>query len=323
MATLPEQTLGATDIRVSRIALGCMGLAGTWNPSEVGEEHRRNAIAAFESALEAGITFFDHADIYGGTACESIFKDCLQAVPGSREKIVIATKCGIRSGYYDHSPEHIRTSIRSSLDRMGIDHVDLYQLHRPDPLSHPRETAKVLDELVGEGLIRQVGVSNYYPQQTAALREYLNAPIVSNQISISLLRLDPFYEGTAGGPGSEGERGDGILDQCLQYDITPLAYSPLMKGWLSGHREVPADNLRKETIERTVTLLREMSDTYKGATPTQLSLAWLLRHPSGIIPLVGSNNPEHIREAAGAASIELSRTDWYKLWVAARGQKVP
>src|SRR4028119_1901906 len=105
MDSLPDQTLGATDLRVSRIALGCMGLAGTWKPAEVGEENRRKAIASFEAALEAGINFFDHADIYGGTACESIFKDCLKAVPGSREKIVIATKFGIRSGYYDHSPE--------------------------------------------------------------------------------------------------------------------------------------------------------------------------------------------------------------------------
>ncbi len=323
MTTLPEQALGATDVRVSRIALGCMGLAGTWNPAEVGDAHRRKAIAAFESALEAGITFFDHADIYGGGACESIFQDCLRAVPGSREKIVIATKCGIRSGYYDHSPEHIRASIRISLDRMGIDYVDLYQIHRPDPLSHPRETAKVLDELVAQGLVRQIGVSNYYPEQTAALQEYLNAPIVSNQISISLLRLDPIYEGTAGGPGSGGERGDGVLDQCLRHDITPLAYSPVGGGWLSGRRTVPDDNGRKEAIERTVTALREMSDAYNGATPTQLSLAWLLRHPANIVPLVGSNNPEHIREAAGAASIELSRTDWYKLWVAARGQGVP
>jgi predicted oxidoreductase len=109
----------------------------------------------------------------------------------------------------------------------------------------------------------------------------------------------------------------------LQYDITPLAYSPLWKGWLSGHREVPADNPQKEAIERTVTALREIGAAYNGATPTQLSLAWLLGHPSKIIPLVGSNNPEHIREAAGAASIELSRTDWYKLWVAARGERVP
>src|SRR5262249_22003798 len=159
-------------VSVSRIALGCMGLAGTWNPAEVGEEHRRRAIASFEAALETGITFFDHADIYGATACESIFKDCLQAVPGSREKIIIATKLGIRQGYYDHTAEYIRSSIRSSLDRMGLDYVDLYQLHRPDPLTHPSETAAALDALVAEGLVKTVGVSNYYPQQVLALQRY-------------------------------------------------------------------------------------------------------------------------------------------------------
>lgn len=321
--TLPTQTLGTSDITVSRIALGCMGLAGTWNPAEVGPENRRKAIIAFEAALEAGITFFDHADIYGGTACESIFKDCLQAVPGSREKIIIATKFGIRSGYYDHSPEHIRTSIRGSLDRMGLDYVDLYQIHRPDPLSHPRETAQVLDELVRDGLVRQIGVSNYYPQQTLALKQYLKAPIVSNQISISLLRLDPLYEGQAGPTRPTGPGGDGVLDQCLEMNISPLAYSPVGGGWLTGRREVPDDNPRKETIDRTLAALREMSAAYDGATPTQVATAWLLAHPSGIIPLVGSNNPEHIREAAGAAKINLSRTDWYKLWTAARGERVP
>ncbi len=322
-STLPEQTLGQSDLRVSRIALGCMGLAGTWNPAEVGDENRRKAIASFEAALEAGITFFDHADIYGGTACESIFKDCLKAVPGSRERIVIATKFGIRSGYYDHSPEHIRASIRGSLDRLGIEYVDLYQIHRPDPLSHPRETARVLDELVDQGLVRHIGVSNYYPHQTLALQKYLKAPIVSNQISISLLRLDPIYEGAAGPSRPTGPGGDGVLDQCLEFAITPLAYSPVGGGWLTGRREVPADNPRKETIDRTLASLREMSAAYGGATPTQLATAWLLAHPAGIIPLVGSNNPEHIREAAGAARISLSRTDWYKLWVAARGERVP
>src|SRR5687767_5684606 len=164
------QPFGPAKVPVSRIALGCMGLAGTWNPAEVGPEDRKRAIAAFEAALEAGITFYDHADIYGGTACESIFKDCLRAVRGSRERIFIATKFAIRDGYYDHSPKHIRTSIRNSLDRMGVDYVDLYQVHRPDPLSDPRATAEVLDGLVEEGLIRLVGVSNYYPQQTLALR---------------------------------------------------------------------------------------------------------------------------------------------------------
>lgn len=322
-ASLPTQPFGPDSQPVSRIALGCMGLAGTWNPAEVGPDNRRRAIAAFEAALDAGISFYDHADIYGGTACESIFKDCLKAVPGSRERIFIATKVGIRSGYYDHSPDYIRRSIRGSLDRLGIEQVDLYQLHRPDPLSNPAETAAALDELVDQGLVRHVGVSNYYPHQIRALQKYLRAPIVANQIALSLLRLDPIYEGAAGPSRPAGPGGDGVLDQCQERNITPLAYSPLGGGWLSGRRDVPADHPRREEIERVLSALREMGDAYNGATPTQLALAWLLRHPAGIIPLVGSTNPEHIREAASAASITMSRTDWYKLWVAARGERVP
>ncbi len=322
---MPTQPFGPDGVPVSRIALGCMGLAGTWNPDEVGPEHRRKAIAAFEAALAAGITFYDHADIYGGTACESIFKDCLEAIPGSREKIFIATKVGIRRGYYEHSPSYIRESLYGSLKRMGIDYVDLYQLHRPDPLSHPAETAAALDELMAEGLIKSVGISNYYPQQTLALQKYLKAPIVSNQISISLLRLDPIYEGAAGGKATSeaagADAGDGVLDQCLELNITPLAYSPLGGGWLSGRREVPAD--ASPAIARTLAALTEMAPAYGDATPGQLALAWLLAHPAKIIPLVGSNNPAHIEEAAAAASLTLSRTDWYKLWVAARGVNVP
>ena len=325
MTTLPTQPFGPNALPVSRIALGCMGLAGTWNPAEVGPEHRRRAIASFEAALEAGITFYDHADIYGGTACESVFKDCLAAVPGSREKIFIATKVGIRSGYYEHAPDYIRRSLRGSLDRMGIDSVDLYQLHRPDPLSHPAETAAALDELVDQGLIKTVGVSNYYPHQTLALQKYLKAPIVSNQIAISLLRLDPIYEGAAGGRATSEaatcDAGDGVLDQCLELGITPLAYSPLGGGWLSGRREVSADT--NPAVKRTLDALREMAPAYGDATPGQLALAWLLAHPSKIIPLVGSNDPAHIHEALGAAAIQLSRTDWYKLWTAARGVRVP
>ncbi len=315
--SMPTQPFGTQKVPVSRIALGCMGLAGTWNPAEVGPEHRTRAIQAFEAALEAGITFYDHADIYGGTACESIFKDCLAAVPGSRERIFIATKVGIRSGYYEHAPDYIRKSIHGSLERMGIDYVDLYQLHRPDPLSHPAETAEVLDALVQEGLVRSIGVSNYYPQQTLALQKYLQTPIVSNQISLSLLRLDPIYEGAAGG------NGDGVLDQCLELGITPLAYSPVGGGWLTARKEVPTDHPDKARIDRVVTALKEVGADHGGVAPGQVAIAWLLRHPAGIIPLVGSNNPAHIREAAGAAKIALTRQEWYKLWVAARGNRVP
>jgi predicted oxidoreductase len=158
-----------------------------------------------------------------------------------------------------------------------------------------------------------------------ALKRYLKAPIVSNQIAISLLRLDPVYEGAAGGRATSEaatcDSGDGVLDQCEELGITPLAYSPLGGGWLSGRREVSADTA--PAVKRTLDALREMAPAYGDATPGQLALAWLLAHPAKILPLVGSNNPDHIREAAGAAAISLSRTDWYKLWVAARGVRVP
>ncbi len=327
MSEMPTQPFGPQNVPVSRIALGCMGLAGTWNPAQVGPENVKRAIAAFEAALGCGITFFDHADIYGGTACESVFKECLAAVPGSRERIFIATKVGIRSGFYDHSPDYIRRSLHGSLDRMGVDYVDLYQLHRPDPLSHPAQTAETLDALVGEGLIKAVGVSNYYPHQVRALQKHLRAPIVSNQISLSLLRLDPVYEGAAGGTASsesaDSDAGDGVLDQCLELNITPLAYSPLGGGWLSGQRAVPSDDPQASAITRILDTLRALAPAYSDATPTQLTLAWLLKHPANVIPLVGSNNPVHIAEAAGAAAIALSREDWYALWVAARGIRVP
>ncbi len=316
-ASMPLQAFGPAGTPVSRIGLGCMGLAGTWNPAEVGQENIRRAIASFEAALECGITFFDHADIYGGTACETVFQECLKAVPGSRERIFIATKVGIRRGYYEHQPEYIRQSVHASLKRLGIEYIDLYQLHRPDPLTHPAHTAAVLDELVQQGLVRMVGVSNYYPRQTLALQQYLRAPIASNQVEISLMRLDPVYEGAAGG------NGDGVLDMCMQLNITPLAYSPVGRGWLTGRRQPPADHPQRERIERILTAMQELAPSYNNATPAQLACAWLLAHPAGIIPLVGSNQPEHIREAAAGAAIQLSRTDWYKLWVAGRGSNVP
>ncbi|MEO6435662.1 MAG: aldo/keto reductase [Tepidisphaeraceae bacterium] len=320
---MPTQRLWNEPIEVSRIALGCMGLAGTWKPEEVGPQHVKKAIAAFEAALEAGITLFDHADIYGWGASESVFAQCLKSVRGSREQIFIATKFGIRKGqYFDHSPGHIRDAIRGSLDRMGIDFVDLYQVHRPDPLAHPAQTAETLDALVEDGLIKQIGVSNYSPQQLLALKRYLSAPIVSNQVQISLLHLDSIYEGALGGPAVE-TWGDGVLDQCIELNLTPMAWSPLGGGWLTGRKDPPADHPKREHIDRVMTALREMGKSYDGATPTQLAIAWLLAHPAKIIPIVGSNHPAHIREAAAAAEVQISRTDWYKLWVAGRGEEVP
>ena len=168
------------------IALGCMSLTGTWNPKDVDAEVEQRAIHAFEAAYEAGITFYDHADIYGGGSCEEVFKKCLQAVPGAREKIQIATKGGIRSGHYNLSAPYLKECIARSLRRMGIEYIDLYQVHRPDPYTHPRETASLLNDAVKQGVVRQIGVSNYYPEQVRALQTYLDVPIVSNQVRISL-----------------------------------------------------------------------------------------------------------------------------------------
>lgn len=313
---LPVQRLGPDGPVVSRIALGCMGLTGTWNPADMNADREKQAMRAFEAALEAGITLYDHADIYGGGTCEEVFKACLSAVPGARERIVIATKGGIRSGHYNLSAAYLRECAERSLRRMGIDAIDLYQLHRPDPFTHPSETAGVLNELLREGKVLHVGVSNYYPEQVRALQSYLDAPILSNQFSYSLSNLAPLYEGLDCG---DGRRGDGTLDQCMALRMTPLAYSPLGGGRLTGTRPIAEGDERAGRIREALKSLAEKL----SATPAQVALAWLLAHPAGVVPLVGSANPEHIREAVGAAKVTLPREDWYRLWVASWGRNVP
>jgi predicted oxidoreductase len=311
MPAIAQQSIGADGPRVSRIALGCMGLSGVRSPAEIGPEQRARAIAAFEAALAAGITLYDHADIYGGGSCEAIFKDCLQALPGARERIIIATKGGIIPGHYNLSAAYLQAAVERSLGRMGIEYIDLYQVHRPDPLTHPGETADALNDLLHRGLIRAVGVSNYYPEQVRALQRYLDAPIKSNQIEISLARLDPLYEGLDGG--------DGTLDQCMALGMTPLAWSPLGKGALSIDQGAGAPRAVREGLRAE---LHAQAIRY-DATQGQIALAWLLAHPAGIIPVVGSTDPVHIQEAVGATTIQLERTDWYRLWVAAWGRPVP
>ena len=313
IVALPAQSIGPDGPRVARVALGCMGLTGTWNPAEMGPSHARRAITAFEAALEAGITLFDHADIYGGGTCEEVFKDCLAAVPGARERIMIATKGGIvlGRGHYNLTAPYLTECVERSLRRMGIDYLDLYQVHRPDPLTHPAETAGALNALLRRGLIRAVGVSNYYPVQTRALQRYLDAPLRSNQIEISLTRLDPLYEGLDGG--------DGTLDYCMATSMTPLAWSPLGGGALTRSDAATDENPRLRDLRAALAGQAERYD----ATPTQIALAWLLAHPAGIVPLVGSTNPDHIREAVGATRISLGREDWYRLWAAAAGHPAP
>lgn len=298
-----------------------MGLTGTWDRNAMDAARRKRAVAAFEAALVAGITLYDHADIYGAGTCEEVFADCLEAFPGSREKIQIWTKGGICSGHFNLSGTYIKECIERSLQRMKLDYIDLYQLHRPDPLTHPAETAAALNEELEAGRILAVGVSNYFPEQVRALQQFLAVPLVSNQIQINLLRLDPLYEGWRSpqmdlGPGGQGGIGDGVLDQCLAQAITPLAYSPLAKALLSqSGSEVP----RVSDVQEKLGQLARKHD----ATRTQVALAWLIQHPAAIIPVVGSANPAHIFEAAQKTDLVLDRLDWYALWTAAWGRNVP
>ena len=298
-----------------------MGLAGSGPADDLSAARIKKAIEAFEAALVSGITLYDHADIYGGGACETIFKSCLEALPDARAQIQIWSKGGIRNGYYDLSKDYLLECIERSRTRMGIDKIDLFQLHRPDPVAHPAETAHALNQALKSGHIGAVGVSNYFPEQTRALQKYLDVPIISNQFEINALRLAPFYEGWEvpafkGYSGGTGTIGDGLLDFCMAQEMAPLAYSPLARGNLI---KTESQEGREQDV---IDVLGELSQKY-DATRTQIALAWLLTHPAGIIPIVGSNNPAHIFEAAQRNDLRLERPEWYRIWTASWGRNAP
>lgn len=288
-----------------------MRISGTWDYSKITAEHIAKGEKAVIAAYEAGYTLFDHADIYGATACEEIFGGVLKKVSGMRDEVVIATKCGIRFDpphRYDFSAEHILRSCDLSLKRLGVETIDIYQLHRPDLLMDPQEVAEAFAQLHAAGKVRCFGVSNFLPSFVTTLQSGCPYPLVVNQVEIHLGRLDCFYDGT--------------LDQCISQHITPLSWSPLGGGFLGTGGTVREDNPRREGLEKLLTLVDEIAEQH-GVNRTVISLAWLLKHPSGIIPIVGSANPEHIRAATKADEIELSREDWYRILVAARMESLP
>ena len=313
------QRVGKSDLVTPRLAYGCWRICGTWDPAQVTPERQAAGKRAVVAAYEAGLTLFDHADIYCRGMCETLFGQVLRDVRGMRERIVIATKCGIRFAgepdadspqRYDFSPEHIVRSCEGSLRRLGVETIDLYQLHRPDFLMDPPAVAEAFERLRAAGKVRFFGVSNFTPSQLAALQSACPMPLVVNQVEIHLGRLDPFYDGT--------------LDQCLSQHVTPMAWSPLGGGLLT-----PEDSANYGTPKRPrdsvvglIRLLEQVAVRY-DATPAQIALAWLLKHPAGIVPIVGSVNPQRIAESTRADGIDLSREDWYRLFVAARGEPLP
>ena len=311
------QPLGKSPLLSTTLAYGCMRVAGTWNPAEVTSEKRDHGKKAILAAYDAGYRLFDHADIYGRGMSETIFGEVIRQNPSLRKDILIATKCGIRFAgdpqarsphRYDFSAEHILRSCEQSLGRLQVDTIDIYQLHRPDLLMNPMEIAGAFDTLRRQGKVRYFGVSNFSPTFVCALQSALSAPLVVQQVEIHLGRLDCFYDGT--------------LDQCLAKNLTPLAWSPLAGGWLGTGGQVPAKHPRREIMQNLLAVLDRIAGEW-GVSRTVLALAWLRAHPAGIIPIVGSCNPEHIRDAARVDTVQMTREQWYELLVAARGQKLP
>ncbi|NNM86246.1 MAG: aldo/keto reductase [Phycisphaerales bacterium] len=314
---MQTQTIGKSDLICSRLAYGAWRNPGVKTPADLTAEKKEAGKRAFLAAFEAGYTLFDHANIYGRTMGESLFGELLREHPRMRRDIIIATKCGIRLAgdptpdaqhRYDFSREHILWSCDQSLKRLGIDTIDLYQLHRPDLLMDPCEVAEAFDMLHRQGKVRYFGVSNFLPSTVTMLQSALSAPMVVQQVEIHLGRLDCFFDGT--------------LDQCLQLNMTPLAWSPLGGGILGDGGRVPEAHANRAVLESLQTFMDSMAKRI-GTSRTVLALAWLLKHPAGIIPIVGSINPVHIREAAQADTLEISREQWYDLLIAARGKRLP
>jgi predicted oxidoreductase len=299
---LPPATrrLGASGIDVSPIAWGMWRLA---------EDGRTAADAAklVHAALDAGITFLDTADIYGfdgkggfGDA-EVLLGEVLAAEPGLRGRMVLATKGGILPPLpYDQSPDYLRKAIDDSLRRLQVDSVDLWQIHRPDILAHPQETARVLDDAVASGKIRALGVSNFTIHQTAALNHFLGTKLVTTQPEISPLRIDCFENGE--------------LDQAMMLGLTPLAWSPL-----GGGRLAAPESLRDKAVAAALDVVAEA----QGVSRTVAAYSWLMAHPAGIVPIIGSQNPARIAEGAQALKVRWTRTEWYAVLVAARGVPLP
>jgi predicted oxidoreductase len=314
---MQTQPLGASALRPTRLAYGCWRLVSTMNPAEVTPDRQAEGRAALLAAYEAGYTLFDHADIYCRGVCESVHGRVLREVRGMRDGILIATKCGIRFAgepnadspqRYDFSAEHILRSCEGSLTRLGVETIDLYQLHRPDVLMDPAEVAGAFDKLRSQGKVREFGVSNFGPSQVTALQAACPMRLVVNQVEIHPGRLDCFTDGT--------------LDQCLAEGMTPLAWSPLGRGTFADGGIPAADDPRRAGLLALAELL-DATAAKHGVSRTAITLAWLMKHPARILPIVGTIRPDRIREATRADTVDLPREDWYRIYVAARMEPLP
>ena len=300
--------LGKSGMQVPSVALGCMRIAGL-------DSHRLDVL--IKTALDCGINFFDHADIYADGVCEERFGETLNLRSSLREKLIIQSKCGIVPGKrYDFSKEYILRSVEGSLRRLKTDYLDVLLLHRPDALMEPEEVAAAFDELQEKGMVRHFGVSNETPTQMQLLSRSLRQPLIIDQMQFSIANAGLVEEGMhANMRRASTTADDGTLDYCRLQNITVQAWSPFQYGFFEGCF------LGSEKYPELNRKIEELAARYR-VSDSAIAVAWILRHPARIQTIVGTTSPERLRACAQASEITLTRQEWYDLYLAA-GHDLP
>lgn len=295
---------------VSRIAISSEGpmfsrIAQGFGSSVRWDKSPRQVLEHVSECVDLGITTLDIAAVYGGGRAEPLLGDALALNPPLRDKVQLITKCCIGTWntslyHYDTSKAHISWSVDQSLAKLRTDRIDVLLIHRPDPLMEADEVAEAFTELRQSGKVLHFGVSNFMPSQFELLVSRLSFPLVTNEVEFSVMHLDTWYDGT--------------LDLCQRLRISPLAWGPLGGGRLFTPDTEQTVRLRKE--------LRQIGDAL-GASIDQVALAWILKHPARIVPILGTGKIDRIRNAVKAESLELSRERWFRIWVASTGERLP
>lgn len=295
--------LGTSTLEVPVIAVGCM---------RINSLDKAGAERFVQTALEEGANFFDHADIYGGGSCEEIFADAIHMNPEVREKILLQSKCGIRQGSFDFSKEHILSSVDGILKRLRTEYLDVLLLHRPDALVEPEEVAEAFDQLHAAGKVRHFGVSNQNPMQIQLLQKYVKQPIVANQLQLSITNTTMISAGINVNMENEAavNRDGSVLDFCRLNDITIQPWSPFQYGFFEGVF------LGNEKFPELNQKIDEIAAKY-GVTNTTIAIAWLLRHPAQMQPIIGTMNIDRLKDCIQAGEIRLTREEWYEIYRAA------
>lgn len=295
--------LGSSTLEVPVVAVGCMRI------NSLGKSEAEHFV---QTAIEEGANFFDHADIYGDGTCEEIFSDAIHMNEDIRERIILQSKCGIRKGMFDFSKEHILDSVNGSLKRLKTDYLDILLLHRPDALVEPEEVAEAFNILESSGKVRHFGVSNQNPMQIQLLKKSVKQPFVANQLQLSITNATMISNGINVNMENDPavNRDGSVLDYCRLNDITIQPWSPFQYGFFEG---VFLGNDKFPELNQKID---EIAEKYEVSNTT-IAIAWLLRHPAHMQPIIGTMNTGRLKDCCKASDVYLTREEWYGIYRAA------